>query len=502
MHPLPRSVKKVLDVLEKNPACSRSIPELAALVGVAPRTLQKHFRRFLNRTPLDVVNELRLKEARRELLRAPLGVNVTEIASRCGFSHLGRFSVRYRRRYGETPSATLKRHRREAVPLRRLPLLSSSVERPTVSVLPFEVTSATARRVDEVSAALAAALVRVGWLAVTGPANARYHVRGQICESGRGRLRITVFLIDALTSRCLWADRWHGHEGDAFTHDEHVAISIAGTLQSLVREAEIGRAGRIEPGQLNAWELTMRALPRVWAVERNAEATTLELVEQAMERAPDDPLPISLAAWCRGMRAGHHLTPRPDQERKAAQMLAARAAGLNGNDALTETLLAAGYTLAHDLATAAVHIARALERDGGSAWAWGRCGWIKAYGGEPDDAIECFQIAHALAPADPLDWLCSIGTAVAHFDAGRYNEAIRWYERGLVQHPGAIWCHKTLAPAFVLTGRNDEARICLGKLLDAYPDLTVARVKSGLPLRPDFLDRASEGLESVGMPLQ
>jgi len=501
-HLLPRSVKKVLGILERNPVCSGSIPELAGLVGVAPRTLQKHFQHFLNCTPLEFVTDLRLQRARRDLLRATFGATVADIATRWGFSHLGRFSARYRARYGEAPSATLKRGRRMPALARRFPLVRSPAERPTISVLPFEFASPALRLADDVSAELALALSRVGWLAVTRPAKAQYHLRGQVSDRGGGHVSITMLVIDAATDRCLWADRWHGHEGDAFAHGEHVAISIAGTVQSLVREAEVGRARQAEPEQLNAWGLAMRALPRVCTIEPKAATAALELLERAMELARNDPLPMSLAAWCHGLRAGHHLTPRPDQERRAAQALAARAASLNSSDALTETLLAAGYTLAHDLTTAAMHIARALQMDGSCALAWGRCAWIKAYGGEPEEAIECFQIAQALAPADPLNWLCSIGTAVAHFDAGRYDEAIRWYDHGLRQHPSAIWCNKSLAPAFALTGRKDEARLSLSKLLNAYPDLTIAHVRSGLPLRPSFLDRAAEGLENAGMPLQ
>ena len=99
----------------------------------------------------------------------------------------------------------------------------------------------------------------------------------------------------------------------------------------------------------------------------------------------------------------------PDAELEGDDGLAARGAQLSTGDPLTETMLAAGYTLAHDLATAAIHVDRALTLDGGSAWAWGRSGWIKAYGGEAAEAIERFQIARALAPGDPMDFLCSVG---------------------------------------------------------------------------------------------
>jgi AraC-like DNA-binding protein len=36
---------------------------------------------------------------------------VGDVAMRHGFTHLGRFSVEYRRRFGEAPSATLARRR-------------------------------------------------------------------------------------------------------------------------------------------------------------------------------------------------------------------------------------------------------------------------------------------------------------------------------------------------------------------------------------------------------
>jgi transcriptional regulator GlxA family with amidase domain len=59
------------------------------------------------------VRNLRFERVRQALLRAEAEDSVTRIAMSCGFSHMGRFAVAYRQRFGERPSQTLKhRHAR------------------------------------------------------------------------------------------------------------------------------------------------------------------------------------------------------------------------------------------------------------------------------------------------------------------------------------------------------------------------------------------------------
>src|SRR5215813_6069540 len=157
--PLPRDLNRALDRLNAEPERSWTLSSLAAACGVAPRTLQKHFRRFLGRTPHEFIRDLRLDRARQHLLREPTQARVTDVAARCGFNHLGRFAACYRKRYGESPSATLLRCRPAlAGHASSLPILWSAVERPTIAMLPFPSIGTQARRVvglaDEIAMAL------------------------------------------------------------------------------------------------------------------------------------------------------------------------------------------------------------------------------------------------------------------------------------------------------------------------------------------------------------
>jgi AraC-like DNA-binding protein/tetratricopeptide (TPR) repeat protein len=495
---LPRDVKAALDLMKADPARERSIGELAATCGVAGRTLQKHFKRFLGRTPGEVLRDLRLERVRQDLLRTWPEASVAESAMRYGFGHLGRFAAAYRRRYGEAPAATVRRRRQMPGYSSRSAILSPGLDRPVINVRAFEFVGAGACRVATMADDISAALLRNRWLAVGVQCNARYQLHGRVHGDGR-RLRVIVLLSDQSAGRYLWADRWDGEVDDVFAFEERVASGVAMAVERLLRIAEIERAHSKHPPQPSPWDLTMRALPLAMTIEAAAQARALDLLERAMELAPHDALPTALAAWCHGMRGAHFFTARPEVEKVAAADLARRAAQLSSGDPRVEALVGAAHTLAHDLETATIHFHHALALDGGCVWAWIRSGWVNVYRGQAAEAIERFQIARSLDPTDPLNFICSIGIAAAHFEVGRYDEAAHWFARGIAEHPQAVWSNRFRAPALVFAGKREEARHSYDELMRAYPELTIAQIRSALPHTPRFYDRASEGLTSLGM---
>ena len=497
--PLPRDLKKAIERLQSEPQRPWRLCDLAGACGASPRTLQKHFRRFLGITARAFLQGLRFEGARQELLAACQGARVTEIALRCGFVHFGRFATEYHRRYGETPSTTLRRAQRVTAPSTAfLPAITSPLDRPSIAMLPFDCIGLHPGRVSAFADEIATAIWRLNWIRVLAPTHARYHLHGSVREENH-RVRVAIRLIDSITGRYLWATSWDGDYQNPFGFEERIAIAVARAVQPALRSAEMERASRLNRDELTAWELTMRALPYVTSIEAAAESIALELLDEAMELAPRDPLPLSVAAWCHGLRAGHHFTASPEAEKAIALELAGRAGRLNACEALAETMLAAGYTLAHELGAASVHAERALALDGASAWAWGRSAWIKAYRGQARQAIEEFHIARSLAPIDPLNFLWSIGIASAEFQMARYDESIAWFNRARAENPASTWTNRFLAPAYVFAGRMDDGRRTVASFTNGFPDVTISAVRAGLPWNALFLDSVSEGLEHLGM---
>jgi AraC-like DNA-binding protein len=107
----PRDVRRALDYIRENLAEPIALADLVAVSGVAGRTLIKHFADFNGVSPMRYVRNLRLERVRDELAIGA-AESVTHAALRWGFGHAGRFSVEYRRRFGESPSVTLARANR------------------------------------------------------------------------------------------------------------------------------------------------------------------------------------------------------------------------------------------------------------------------------------------------------------------------------------------------------------------------------------------------------
>jgi AraC-like DNA-binding protein len=97
-------------VVEENPDQPLYIPELCKAIGVSERTLRVCCREQLGLGPKRYLLLRRLHLARRALREGSSdATTVTEIATRYGFWHFGRFAGEYQSLFGEAPSSTLHR---------------------------------------------------------------------------------------------------------------------------------------------------------------------------------------------------------------------------------------------------------------------------------------------------------------------------------------------------------------------------------------------------------
>lgn len=106
----PRSLARVLELIEADPAAALTLADLAAAAGTSVRSLQASFAEYLGVSPTVYLRRVRLARAHRELTQAEPGnrCSVADVAYRWGFGHVPRFAAAYRERYGVPPSHTLR----------------------------------------------------------------------------------------------------------------------------------------------------------------------------------------------------------------------------------------------------------------------------------------------------------------------------------------------------------------------------------------------------------
>ena len=105
------AVRRSLEYIEEHLAETITMEDLARHACVSIRSIQAGFREDLGTTPVAYIRDRRLDKVRHALMEAlPTdGMTVAAVAERWGFSNPGTFSMRYRERFGETPSQTLRR---------------------------------------------------------------------------------------------------------------------------------------------------------------------------------------------------------------------------------------------------------------------------------------------------------------------------------------------------------------------------------------------------------
>ena len=398
-------------------------------------------------------------------------------------------------------------------------------DQPSVAVMPFQNLSGDAEQdyfadgiVEEIITALAQfrhllVIARNSSFTYKGRAvdvkqigrelGVRYVVEGSVRRAS-DRLRITGQLIDASTGAHLWADRFDGTVVEVFDLQDQVASSIVGAITPKVEQAEIERARRKPTGSLEAYDYYLRGLAIFdRTLSRAAADDALRLFKEAIARDPEFALAYARAARCYSIRKSNGWMIDRTEEIAEATRLATRAVELGRDDAIA--LSYGGYVLGYvggDIEESAACIDRALALNPNLAVAWGYSSWVKTCLGDPDKGVEHAARAMRLSPLDPRLFSWQFCTALAHFCADHYDDAVLWAERALRHQPNYASSRRIAAASHALAGRPAEAQEIMARLREFNPALRLSNLADVLPpfRRPDDRNRYIEGLRKAGLP--
>lgn len=100
-----RVIRRAKDYIDAHLADDVRIPDLCRYCAVSLSTLERAFKEEIGVTPLRYMLVVRLHESRLKLRsKDALHQSVAHIASKCGFTHMGRFARAYHQHFGVLPS--------------------------------------------------------------------------------------------------------------------------------------------------------------------------------------------------------------------------------------------------------------------------------------------------------------------------------------------------------------------------------------------------------------
>jgi TolB-like protein len=396
-------------------------------------------------------------------------------------------------------------------------------DKPSIAVLPFANLSCDPEQeyfADGIVEEITTALSRIGWLFVIARNSSlafkgravdvkeigrqlgvRYVLEGSI-RKAVNRVRVTAQLIDAGGGAHLWADRFDGSLEDVFELQDQITAKVVGAIAPKMEQAEMERAKRKPTDSLDAYDYYLRGMASTYLGTKDAIAEALALFNEAIERDPDFGTAQGMAAWCHLWRHVNGWTINRSEEEAQTRYLAQRAAVIGKDDAVA--LCFGGLALArvtHDCEGGIALIDRALALNPNLAAAWNASGWVRAFLGETDVAIEHVQRAIRLSPLDPLMFVMYQVTGHAHFIAGRYGEAALWAGKSLREHPNFLATIRLSAASHALSGRLDLARNAVVRARELDPAVRLSNLKDRVgPFRPEDFSRYRDALQMAGLP--
>jgi tetratricopeptide (TPR) repeat protein len=168
-------------------------------------------------------------------------------------------------------------------------------------------------------------------------------------------------------------------------------------------------------------------------------------------------------------------------------------------------LVNAGFALGHlrgDHVDASIRwLDRAITLNANSSAAFGLGAIIRNFVGDYATSARHAHHAMRLSPFDPLTWVFDLALGVSHFFRRELGDAIRHLRKSSQDNPGHPATFFFLACALAHSGRIDEARAAMARMLELRPVTTVAwQRRRGTHFPVEDFEYALEGARLAGLP--
>jgi tetratricopeptide (TPR) repeat protein len=297
-------------------------------------------------------------------------------------------------------------------------------------------------------------------------------------------MRVHCQLINVSTSAHVWAEYFEGDMADVFDLEDRITESVVSALEPQIRRAEIERARRKRPENLDAYDLFLQALPHAYAMRPEDNAMASSLLEEAMRLDPSFVPARAFAAWCYEERLTRSWPNVRSDDAQRAVSLAQEVLAADTSDA--NLIAIAGFVLVmvgrrYDSGLEALQLAAELNPN--NTFVLMNAGWAEAFAGDLQLALTRLERARVLNPRDPAAFYVLTGLALVNLLLGRHEKAAEFAARSAAVYDNWDSTYFMLALSLAACGRAEEAGQATSKLLELWPMASVRHYRRILPIR-------------------
>jgi adenylate cyclase len=284
---------------------------------------------------------------------------------------------------------------------------------------------------------------------------ARYILYGSVQKSGK-RVRINAQLIDAMTSKNIWADRYDRKIKEIFELQDEIIETVVRKLALKVDEAERERAMRKDTKNLEAYDYILRGYHQYYKRTREGNGKAKEFFKKAIALDPNFASAYVGLAKVRRWDAALGYTEFPDKAVRQAEKLLKKALSIDELSVGAHTELGYVYMRYSEYDLAISELERAIELNPNDWRTYRLMAPVMLYSGRTDEALKWYHTAMLYDTDNSPGMLMNIG--IAHFLKGQYDESVKWLKKSRARWPDFLGNHIVLAASYAQMNHLDKAR--------------------------------------------
>ena len=299
----------------------------------------------------------------------------------------------------------------------------------------------------------------------------RYVLEGSLRKSG-DKVRITAQLIDALTGKHLFSERYDRDLKDILDLQDEITMKVLSSIQIKLTKGEDARLRGKGTKNFDAYLKTLQAgkLYQIWNKESQAQAR--QLLEEALALDPQFATGYSLLCRVTTNEALLGVYRNHQKGLERALELGKKAVELDDSSPLSRADLVKPYVFLREHDKALTEAEKAVILGPNSAHAYYSLALALHFSERSQEAIPFFEKCLRLTPiAADSGVLVTLGHAYRQL--GQHEEAVATYKRLLQLFPKHLAGHLGLAATYWYMGHEREARGEVAEVLKIDPKFSL-----------------------------